>query len=118
LNEIIIAVQNPMAHITAMQRMFGKSTVRERKGDVSALVEPLTIRLTTWAGVQARFPKAADEPPKMMPHVAALCLDVTEPDAATTMWDMAKIAHHVGVGGAVYVAATDAHGVIIEVSEG
>ncbi|HAH11240.1 MAG TPA: hypothetical protein DCL54_12610 [Alphaproteobacteria bacterium] len=118
LNEVIIAVTEPGAHAAAMRRMFGQQAVRERQGEVTALVEPLTLRLCTWNKIAERFPHSAVKQPSVLPHIAALCLDVTEPDAATTMWDMAGIKYFEGAGGAVYVGPSSACGVILELSEG
>jgi catechol 2,3-dioxygenase-like lactoylglutathione lyase family enzyme len=115
LNEIIVCVVDPMAYTEQFRRLFGKSTVRERKGELSALVEPITLRLSKFEAIADRFPKAKLAPPAVTPHVMALCLDVNEPDAATTMWDVAGIKFHEGAGGAVY---TSVNGVILELSEG
>lgn len=115
LNEIVVCVDDPMAHTDQLRRLFGKQSVRERKGEVTALVEPMTLRLSAFDAIAARFPKARLQPPKVAPHVLAICLDVNEPDAATTMWDMAKIRFHEAPNGSVYTAT---NGVVLELSEG
>lgn len=115
VNEIVVCVADPMAHLGQMRRMFGKPAVRDRKGEVSALVEPITLRLSKFDAIAERFPKSKLGPPPAVPHVMALCLDVNEPDAATTMWDMARIPYHEAPNGAVY---TSANGVVLELSEG
>lgn len=115
VNEIVVCVADPLAHAGQLRRMFGKSAVRDRKGEVSALVEPLTLRLSKFEAIAERFPKAKLQPPAVTPHVTAVCLDVNEPDAATTMWDMARIPYHEAPNGAVYTAA---NGAILELSEG
>jgi catechol 2,3-dioxygenase-like lactoylglutathione lyase family enzyme len=118
LNEVIMLVENPKSHVEMLKRILGPKAVRERQGEITALVEPITLRLSKWENFSARFPESKMPPPTQLPHVAALCLDVNEPDAATAMWDKAKIPFHRGKGGAVYVDASDAHGVILELSEG
>jgi catechol 2,3-dioxygenase-like lactoylglutathione lyase family enzyme len=115
VNEIVVCVADPMAHVEQLRRMFGKPAVRDRKGEVSALVEPITLRLSKFDPIAERFPKAKLQPPPATPHVMAVCLDVNEPDAATTMWDMARIPFHDAPNGAVY---TQANGVLLELSEG
>jgi hypothetical protein len=115
VNEIVICVDDPMKHLDQIRRMFGKQAVRDRKGEVTALIEPITLRLSKFELVAERFQKARLKPPAVLPHVAALCVDVNEPDAATTMWDMARIEYHEAPNGAVY---TVANGVILELSEG
>jgi catechol 2,3-dioxygenase-like lactoylglutathione lyase family enzyme len=115
VNEIVVCVAEPMAHVEQLRRMFGKPAVRDRKGEVSALIEPITLRLSKFDAIAERFPKAKLTPPQVLPHVVAICLDVNEPDAATTMWDMARIPYHDAPNGAVY---TSANGVVLELSEG
>jgi hypothetical protein len=115
LNEAVVCVADPMTYAEQLRRMFGKQAVRDRKGEVTALVEPITLRLARFETIAERFPKAKLTPPPVVPHVMALCLDVNEPDAATTMWDMAGAAYHEGMGGAVYTAI---NGVVLELSEG
>lgn len=115
VNEIVICAADPMAHAEQWRRMFGKPAVRERKGEVTALVEPITLRLAKFEMIAERFPKAKLAAPPVTPHVMAVCLDVNEPDAATTMWDMARIPYHEAPNGAVY---TSANGVVLELSEG
>jgi catechol 2,3-dioxygenase-like lactoylglutathione lyase family enzyme len=115
VNEIVVCVADPMAHAERLRRMFGKPAVRDRKGEVSALIEPITLRLSNFDAIAERFPKAKLSPPRVLPHVAALCLDVNEPDAATTMWDMAGVKYHEAGNGAVY---TIVNGVVLELSEG
>lgn len=115
VNEIVVCVADPMAHGEQLRRMFGKPAVRDRKGEVTALVEPITLRLSKFEAIAERFPKAKLQPPPATPHVMAICLDVNEPDAATTMWDMARIPYHDAPNGAVYTAV---NGVILELSEG
>jgi catechol 2,3-dioxygenase-like lactoylglutathione lyase family enzyme len=115
VNEIIVCVDDPMAHAEQLRRLFGKPAVRDRKGEVSALVEPITLRLAKFDAIVERFPKAKLTAPPPMPRVMAICLDVNEPDAATTMWDMAKIVWHEAPNGAVY---TQSNGVVLELSEG
>jgi hypothetical protein len=114
-NELIVCAADPMTYAERLRRMFGKSAVRERKGEVTALVEPITLRIATFEGIAARFPKAQLSAPTVVPHVMAICLDVTEPDAATTMWDMAGVKYYESGNGAVY---TIANGVVLELSEG
>ena len=115
VNEIIVCVADPLAHLDQVRRMFGKPAVRDRKGEVSALIDPMTLRLSTFDAVAARFPKANLKAPAILPHVMAICLDVNEPDAATTMWDMAGVKYHEAGNGAVY---TLVNGVVLELSEG
>lgn len=115
VNEIVVCVDDPLAHAEQLRRMFGKPAVRDRKGEVSVLIEPLTLRLSKFDATAERFPKAKLTPPAVTPNVMAICLDVTEPDAATTMWDMARIPFHETGNGAVYTAA---NGVVLELSEG
>jgi catechol 2,3-dioxygenase-like lactoylglutathione lyase family enzyme len=115
VNEIIVCVADPAAYAGHLRAMFGKQAVRERKGEVTVLIEPITLRLGDFDSVAARFPKAKLTPPPVTPHILAICLDVTEPDAATTMWDMAGIKFHESGNGAVYTAA---NGVVLELSEG
>jgi catechol 2,3-dioxygenase-like lactoylglutathione lyase family enzyme len=115
VNEIVVCVSDPMAHADQLRRVFGKPAVRDRKGEVTALVEPMTLRLSKFEAIAERFPKAKLTPPQVLPHVVAICLDVNEPDAATTMWDMARIPYHEAPNGAVYTAAS---GVVLELSEG
>jgi catechol 2,3-dioxygenase-like lactoylglutathione lyase family enzyme len=115
VNEIVLCVDDPLAHAEQMRRLFGKPAVRDRKGEVSALIEPITLRLSQFAAIAERFPRAGLTPPAHTPHVMAVCVDVNEPDAAMTMWDVAGIAYHTAANGAVY---TWASGVILELSEG
>lgn len=119
INEIIAVSDAPDAHEAALSKLFGRKAVRARAGDVTALVDPMTFRITTLAGLAARFPKAPIDRTHLGGNrIAAVCLDVTEPDAATTMWDMAGVAYAGGPGGAVYLAPSVTHGVILEFSEG
>ena len=48
VNEVIVCVTEPAAYADGLRRMFGKPAVRERKGEITALVEPITLRLSTF----------------------------------------------------------------------
>lgn len=115
LTEIVLAVPDVAAAADEARALFGADRVSQSGEKAEARLDIATLVYLTPEAAAARYGTALG--PVAPPAIAGLTLAVNEPDAASTMWDVAGVPYTELPGGALRVPAKSAGGVVLELVE-